>query len=350
MAFRVPVEEELLKVVLDFPGRLPVRFLAPAVGVFDFPRKQLVFGDGIHLMEPHQNRGIHGQDEVEPEEVDLGNVPRAMLGYVGIKERSDKLDGFFRRGVSVGRDPGAFDIDGFAQPLFDDDLGHGAPAYIGEADNEDLERIVWGVFHGVTSEGFITGEMRVVKTDVSCDNRRMKIMGICCVLVLLAARSGASGQSQALETVPNVDLQRYMGKWYEIASFPQRFEKGCTCTMAEYELTDKGYVRVINSCRKDSPAGKLTVAKGKAFIVEGSNNARLKVQFFWPFRGDYWIIDLAQDYSYAVVGAPDRKYLWILCRATKMDEGLYQDILKRIAQKGFDVSKLQRTEQGCPDR
>jgi apolipoprotein D and lipocalin family protein len=92
------------------------------------------------------------------------------------------------------------------------------------------------------------------------------------------------------------------------------------------------------------------VAKGKAFIVESSNNAKLKVQFFWPFRGDYWIIDLAQDYSYAVVGAPDRKYLWILSRTTKIDEGLYQDIVNRIAQKGFDASKLQRTDQSCPDR
>jgi apolipoprotein D and lipocalin family protein len=176
------------------------------------------------------------------------------------------------------------------------------------------------------------------------------MIGICCFMFLLTARAGALSQGRALETVPAVDLQKYMGKWYDIASFPQRFQKGCHCTTAEYELTDKGYVRVINSCRKDSPTGKITVAKGKAFVVEGSNNAKLKVQFFWPFRGDYWIIDLAQDYSYAVVGAPDRKYLWILSRTTKIDEGLYQDIVNRIAQKGFDISKLQRTDQSCPDR
>jgi apolipoprotein D and lipocalin family protein len=178
----------------------------------------------------------------------------------------------------------------------------------------------------------------------------MKFIEVYCVVFLLVGLARSLAQTQPLETVPSVDLQKYVGKWYEIAAFPQRFEKGCHCTTAEYELTDKGYVRVINSCRKDSPSGKMSVAKGKAFIVEGSNNAKLKVQFFWPFRGNYWIIDLAQDYSYAVVGAPDRKYLWILCRTTKMDEGLYQDIVKRIAQKGFDTSKLQRTDQSCADR
>ena len=171
-----------------------------------------------------------------------------------------------------------------------------------------------------------------------------------CFLFLVSARIGAFAQGQPLETVPAVDLQKYVGKWYEIAAFPQRFQKGCHCTAAEYEMTDKGYVRVINSCRKDSPAGKLTVAKGKAYVVKGSNNAKLRVQFFWPFRGDYWIIDLAPDYGYAVVGAPDRNYLWILSRTTKMDEGLYQEIVNRIAQKGFDISKLQRTDQSCPDR
>jgi apolipoprotein D and lipocalin family protein len=154
-------------------------------------------------------------------------------------------------------------------------------------------------------------------------------------------------KDKPLETVPSVDLQKYMGKWYEIAAFPQRFEKGCHCTTAEYEMTDKGYVRVINTCRKDSPDGKVSQAKGKAFVVKGSNNAKLRVQFFWPFRGDYWIIDLAEDYGYAVVGAPDRKYLWILSRTPQMDPVLYQNIVDRVARKGFDISKLARADQSC---
>jgi apolipoprotein D and lipocalin family protein len=158
--------------------------------------------------------------------------------------------------------------------------------------------------------------------------------------------SGAA-QDRPLSTVPSVDLQRYMGRWYDIASFPQRFQKGCHCTTADYEMTAKGYVRVINTCRKDGPEGKLDTAKGKAFVVEGTNNAKLRVQFFWPFRGDYWIIDLAEDYGYAVVGEPKREYLWILARTPKIDEELYQAIVSRCAEKGFDVSKLVRTDQSC---
>jgi apolipoprotein D and lipocalin family protein len=154
-------------------------------------------------------------------------------------------------------------------------------------------------------------------------------------------------QSQPLETVKYVDLNKYMGKWYEIASFPQRFQKGCTCSTAEYELTDKGYVSVINSCRLKSSNGKLKRARAKAYVVEGSNNAKLKVQFFWFFKGDYWIIDLADDYSYAVVGNESRKYLWILCRTTKMDKPVYNSIVERCKSKGFDITKLQITNQSC---
>lgn len=151
--------------------------------------------------------------------------------------------------------------------------------------------------------------------------------------------------SQTLETVPNVDLKKYAGKWYEIASFPQRFQKGCNCTTAEYTLTDKDYVIVENRCNRDSINGKESYIKGKAFIVENSGNAKLKVQFFWPFKGKYWIIDLADDYSYAVVGHPNRKYLWILSRTATMNDSTYEAILSRLVEKGFDISKINRTNQ-----
>lgn len=151
--------------------------------------------------------------------------------------------------------------------------------------------------------------------------------------------------AQTLETVPYVDLKKYAGKWYEIASIPQRFQKGCTSTTATYTLTDKDYVQVLNSCNKDSVDGKESSIKGKAFVVEKSGNAKLKVQFFWPFTGKYWIIDLADDYSYAVVGHPNRKYLWILSRTAKMDENIYQQIIARIKEKGFDLSTIKLTLQ-----
>jgi apolipoprotein D and lipocalin family protein len=153
---------------------------------------------------------------------------------------------------------------------------------------------------------------------------------------------GNNSFSQPMKTVPHVDLKRYAGKWYEIASFPQRFQKGCANTTAEYSLSDEGFVIVMNRCMKN---GKESKIKGKAFVEKGSNNAKLKVQFFWPFRGKYWIIDLADDYSYAVVSHPNRKYLWILSRTPKMDPQVYKGILERCRQQGLDVSKLNMTVQ-----
>ena len=151
--------------------------------------------------------------------------------------------------------------------------------------------------------------------------------------------------AQDLETVSGVDLQKYSGKWFEIASFPQRFQKGCNCTTAEYTLTSKNYLIVENRCKKDNLNGKSLYIKGKVFSEKNTGNAKLKVQFFWPFKGKYWIIDLAADYSYAVVGHPNRNYLWILSRTASMDNVVYQEIVSRIEAKGYDVSKILKTKQ-----
>jgi len=165
------------------------------------------------------------------------------------------------------------------------------------------------------------------------------------LFILFILISSCMSSSQTLQTVPSVDLKKYAGKWYEIASYPQRFQKGCHCTTAEYTLTEKDYVVVENRCNRDSLSGKQSYIKGKAFIEKNSGNAKLKVQFFWPFTGKYWIIDLANDYSYAVVSHPNRKYLWILSRLPKMDPAVYDSITARLKEKGFDLSKLQRTPQ-----
>lgn len=150
---------------------------------------------------------------------------------------------------------------------------------------------------------------------------------------------------QPLATAAEVNLSRYAGKWYEIASFPISPQRGCQCTTAEYTPTEKGYVEVYNRCTKN---GKLSSIKGKAFPVKGSNNSKLKVQFFWPFRAKYWIIELADDYSYAVVGHPNRKYLWILSRTSTLPEATLRPLLEKLQQKGFDTSQLQYTvQQGC---
>ncbi len=150
----------------------------------------------------------------------------------------------------------------------------------------------------------------------------------------------SSCRSQAPESVKYVDLEKYAGLWYEYASFPARFQKGCTNTTAEYKLSPNGYVIVINKCTRDKDR---TGIEGKAFVVPNSGNARLKVQFFWPFRGDYWVLELADDYSWAAVGSPKRNYLWILSRTPVMDDNLFNEITSRLAVKGYDISRLQKT-------
>jgi len=147
--------------------------------------------------------------------------------------------------------------------------------------------------------------------------------------------------------VPSVDLVRYTGKWYEIASYPVSFQKGCSCIAADYTATDKGYIKVFNFCRKGGGNGKISSISGKAFPVEGSNNAKLKVQFFWPFKAPYWIIGLADDYSWAIVSGPSRKYLWILSRTKQMDTVLYDQLSEKLRKDGFDIRKLKKGVQDC---
>ena len=165
------------------------------------------------------------------------------------------------------------------------------------------------------------------------------------VTTIIVCMSASTSIAQTLQTVSNVDVTRYSGKWYEIASYPQRFQKGCHCTTAEYTLSPNGYLIVENRCNRGSVDGKQSYIKGKAFIEQNSGNAKLKVQFFWPLRAKYWIIDLADDYSYAVVSHPNKKYLWILSRTPKMNDMVYEQILSKLKGKGFDLSKLQVTQQ-----
>ena len=164
--------------------------------------------------------------------------------------------------------------------------------------------------------------------------------------LLMAACITMNGKGmKPLETVTFVDLERYVGQWYEIARYHHRFQEGCVGSRATYTRRDDGKITVINECYDKSFSGKLRSVKGKAWVVDKETNARLKVSFFWPFAGDYWIIDLGPDYEYAVVGHPNRKYLWILSRTPEMDEKIYQDILARLHLQEYDTGKLVRTVQ-----
>ena len=148
-----------------------------------------------------------------------------------------------------------------------------------------------------------------------------------------------------LEVVPSVDLTRYAGKWYEIARLPNRFQRDCAGnSTATYTLRPDGKITVLNECRKAD--GRQKSAKGTARVADaGGPNTKLKVTFFWPFSGNYWIIDLDAEYRWAVVGEPRRDYLWILSREPQLDTALYEQIVERAKQRGFDTGKLLKTRQ-----
>jgi apolipoprotein D and lipocalin family protein len=153
---------------------------------------------------------------------------------------------------------------------------------------------------------------------------------------------GAAGNGP-LSVEPSVDLRRYAGKWYEIARLPNRFQRDCAAhTTANYTLQPDGKIMVLNECR--TLDGRTRSAKGTARIADpGGPNTKLKVTFFWPFSGNYWIIGLDPEYRWAVVGEPDRDYLWILSRDPTMDAALYRKILERAKAQGFDTAKIIQT-------
>jgi apolipoprotein D and lipocalin family protein len=165
-------------------------------------------------------------------------------------------------------------------------------------------------------------------------------------LLLLATGVACQSYRAPLDVVAEVDLDRYVGRWYEIASLPQRFQEGCVATSANYTLRDDGRIRVENECRDGSFDGDFRRVEGVAWVADPSGSqAKLKVQFFWPFSGDYWVIDLDAEYRWAVIGHPSRDYLWILARTRTLDPAVYEKLLSRIESQGFDLERLNETPQ-----
>ena len=163
---------------------------------------------------------------------------------------------------------------------------------------------------------------------------------------------GVDRRPAPVEVVPAVDLDRYAGRWYEIARLPNRFQDDCGCCVtATYTRREDGRLTVVNACRTTD--GKAKSVEGEAKLAsEDGPTSKLKVRFaprFLAFLGfvwgDYWILDLANNYSHALVGSPDRKYLWVLSRETTMEEATYAGVLEKAASMGFDVSRVQITAQ-----
>jgi apolipoprotein D and lipocalin family protein len=164
-----------------------------------------------------------------------------------------------------------------------------------------------------------------------------------------------SKDKRPLRVVSSIEPTRYAGRWYEIARLPNRFQKKCAGdVVATYTVLDDGKFKVVNQCGRED--GGVSSVEGRARVASKRGpNTKLKVRFapaflsFLPFVwGDYWIMEVAPDYSYAVVGEPARRYLWILSRTPRMDEGVFQELVNHAEAQGYDMSLLTRTKQSIP--
>ena len=177
----------------------------------------------------------------------------------------------------------------------------------------------------------------------------LKFIGasVCCLgLASLGLAQSPGPADVPVASVAAVDLARYAGKWFEIASFPMFFQRHCVGdSSAHYAPGADGRVEVTNRCRTD---GGFDEAKGVANVVEGWRNSRLKVSFFWPFKADYWVLGLDDDYRWAVVGNPNRKYLWVLSRTPHLPKPLLDAALAAATAQGYDLSQLRYTPQTAP--
>ena len=163
------------------------------------------------------------------------------------------------------------------------------------------------------------------------------------MLSFLSCKPAAS-----LSTVERVDIKKYEGEWYEIARLPNSFEKGLNCVTATYTLKENNKIEVLNKGYSIKDKGKIKTAKGTAWVPDSDFPGRLKVSFFRPFSGDYYIISLDEEYKYALVGDPSRKYLWILSRTKSLDDKVYSDLLELAKINDFDIGNIIKVNQDCP--
>ncbi len=164
---------------------------------------------------------------------------------------------------------------------------------------------------------------------------RLGLIGVLLLVPWLAA--AADGP---VRTVESVDLERYLGRWYEIARYPMWFQRKCAASMAEYSRREDGLIKVVNTCTRIGDPERTQQVTGRARVADPATNARLEVSFFGPFWADYWILDLDPDYRWAVVGEGRRRYLWILSRTPELPRAELDGILARLREAGYDPERL----------
>jgi apolipoprotein D and lipocalin family protein len=167
------------------------------------------------------------------------------------------------------------------------------------------------------------------------------LMGACAYI----PRPGPVGNRAVPQPAKPVDLTRYMGRWYEQFRYEASFERDLDEVTAEYSLNDDGTVKVINSGHKGDDADGFRQSVGKAKVADRSTNAKLKVSFFGPFYGNYWILDHGENYEWSIVGEPSGRYLWVLTREAHPDKALLDSLKARVKALGYDWSIVRVTKQ-----
>jgi apolipoprotein D and lipocalin family protein len=183
------------------------------------------------------------------------------------------------------------------------------------------------------------------KRSVTIGAAALLVIGGLGVLAACAmAGNNKSSNTHVPEPAKPVDLERYLGQWYEFARYENRFERGCEAVTANYAKRDDGLISVINSCRSGGVNGAFRSSEGKAKVLPDSNSAKLKVSFFGLFYvGDYWVLDHADDYTWSIVGEPSGRYLWILTREAKPSAEQRTTLIERARKLGYNVTLLRET-------
>jgi len=178
---------------------------------------------------------------------------------------------------------------------------------------------------------------------------KLKYLALCLFIILVNTSLSSCKTKETMidkTVVKELDINKYLGTWYELARFDHSFEKGLVGVKANYSLHEDGKIKVVNSGFKETLNGKYSEAIGKAKIPNPlTEPAKLKVSFFWIFYGDYFVLELDEDYKWAIIGSSSDKYLWILSRTPQIDEKLYDQLLKKIEERGYSTEKLIKVQQ-----
>lgn len=167
------------------------------------------------------------------------------------------------------------------------------------------------------------------------------------LIALVMINFFACKSSSELETVDAVDIQKYAGTWHEIARLPNSFEKGLECVTAKYRILDENKIEVINGGINAEDKSRKKDITGSAWVPNEKYPGRLKVRFFWPQAANYYIIALDDDYQYALVGTPSRKYLWVLSKSKALEDTIYKEMLEIASRNGFPVENMIKVRQDC---